>query len=77
MPDPNLPPLKLFNSSVEKDVNKKKLSLDIAPLHNSIPPQPITLRHQLLNEYGLTKIDAYNFAVSNLINYFFIINLVN
>lgn len=52
MPEPNLPPLRLYDSGLESRTNSNMI--DIAPLRTRIPKLPSEIRFNLQQEYGLS-----------------------
>jgi len=51
MPEPNLPPLRLCDSSIETPTSPHMV--DIAPLRESLPELPAQIRERLVTEQGL------------------------
>ena len=76
MPEPNLPPLKLQDSTLDNS-NSIKKSLDIAYLHKNIPDQAANYRDILISRYKMSPDEAYEFAVRIEINLHLINKIIN
>ena len=58
MPEPNLPPLHLYdNSTIPLGIDKQQI-VNIDVLHDELPPLPRVRRQILMKEYGLSPVHA-------------------
>jgi len=68
LPEPNLPPLRLFHSCDLQpgDLGKGKVKVLIDDLERSMPVLPRKCRQQLMEDYGLSLFQAAFIVVSHL-----------
>lgn len=68
MPEPNLPPIKLFDDS-DSVVTEQDNNINIDRLREKLPSLPAAERHKLMNKYGITYAVADRLVVI-ILNFF-------